>query len=352
MKKYFIILVTILMLFMTVCSVYAEGTSEDFLTNLGNAIGSNYIKSNEMSKILEFVNGRNFVVVYDKTYGPNTFYIFVSDSNKLYICEEDDDEKDSVGIKSFNSSNELCEFSIYVMHRDTQNIKGYKDANYFSIADASQVYANEYNVLLLDGTITIYGAKDMSNSYLDIVMPFEDEFTMQTPLCTFWVSYKVPPSDADYWNFKISTSNNIKNKEIIEHTYDDDSGVGLLKFTLDPFPEGQTTVTVKLLGKNGEELSDSKIINKVSGFVDEDGDGKDDRTGDYQYVPSTPATDVDTSNTINNAIDSAKGLLSFFPKVSSLFAALLYGLPSPVRSGLFGIFGLFILLGIIRFIRG
>lgn len=161
-------------------------------------------------------------------------------------------------------------------------------------------------------------------------------------------------SDITY-NFTGFANKSVKQEQISLRT--DTHGMTWAEgfFTYDgdlPGPaDAPLTFTATYLDKT---LTANMTFQYVTGVVDANGDGHDDRTGEENAPPSA---NIDTSpaglaGMVQQALSWITGAGSWFSALGALINAIFSMLPAPISGGLVALFSTLILLTVIKLIRG
>jgi len=187
---------------------------------------------------------------------------------------------------------------------------------------------------------TLYSPFDSSpyqslTNGLHILLPQADGFKDNTQMFNFNVAFKIPTSKTSIseLQFKVIPSNGYDRSnslepdfELLEGSIIDGYAMGTMKFGL-PLPVGKNTISFSL----EDTYTATRSVERLTGFVDTDSDGVDDRTGlPTSWGDGSPTLDTDTTwNTMVSALKNTGGL---FEGIGSLFGSIFSWLPVEMKS--------------------
>lgn len=279
MKKILMVLIIVMILFLNLGISFAYPQSFE---------GTNYYPSN-MNEL-----GYNDLIIFAKYYSFADAYWFYevwidTESTQVRVYEGTSYKK-----ISFND-----EYRIDVKFMDLSKVDGIYEGNWIQAMRGGGYSGDEFilDYKTSDGYEIVYSTMDLCNEdgdliyiassdlELNIVLPL-DGFMDNSIYYNVFLYTKIPgemnPGDITY-NVKVNdlyvSEQGLYNEVMRNVVYE--SGDGLaneVQFVVE-LPVGENIISVEMM--YGDELmeSDNVTVTRLSGFVDEDGDGLDDRTG-------------------------------------------------------------------------
>lgn len=304
---------------------------------------------------------KNYYIYY---YRASTDYYLWVESNREFYINWDENK-----ISSFDSLEEAQEWDnwigqliVYSKSGESGDWVRYSvDANVASFDETCTIIESNANVYDLNGNI-VYGEQEQIQADIDILLPADDGFQDNSWMFNFWVQTrfdrKVMPESLNIEIEVYDEEENIVEGFESDVTYNELFDVSTytvhyLRFWIE-VPYGVHKVKIKYM-YNGEEIAYAeRIVERLSGFVDEDGDGKDDRTGNEdnnkKIIEYDPELNLDGS--VNGMVKFLKSSVEGIRTVANVIAVTFSFLPKQVINAFTGIIMVAIVIGIWRLIRG
>lgn len=357
MKKIFMVLIIVMILFLNLDISFAYPQSFE---------GTNYYPSN-MNEL-----GYNDLIIfarYDKYAKMYNFYEVWIDTDSTQVYVKDYSIYKIIG---FND-----EYRIDVKYMDLDNVGGIYESNWLQAmkggGDGGEYilnYNSMTNYQIIYSTMDLYNENGeliyiaSSDLELHIVLPL-DGFKDNSIYYTVFLYTRIPgemnPGDITY-EVKVNglsvEGQGLYHEVTRNVVYEIGNGLANeIQFVVE-LPVGENIISVDMLYDNELMESKSVTVTRLSGFIDEDEDGLDDRTGfpdnskDPLHYPEYSDVETGVSGAIQELVSFLGASLQAVGQVGAFMKSVFAFIPREIVWLMTGLITVSVVIGIWKLIRG